>query len=131
MAESAAPRSKLFVYGTFRKGERNHDQLSGAEFIGAALTAPRYRLVDLTVYPALIAGRMAVIGELYWVDRELRRKLDVTEQCPYLFQREAIELSDGEQVEAYVMRDEQVRGRRRLHVGDWKQRFAPRFGPPR
>jgi gamma-glutamylaminecyclotransferase len=131
MTDASPPRSKLFVYGTFRKGERNHEQLAEAEFIGAAVTAPRYRLVDLNVYPALIAGRMAVIGELYWVDRELRRKLDVLEQCPYLFQRELIELSDEQQVEAYVMRDEQVRGRRRLHVGDWKQRFAPRFGPPR
>ena len=54
--------------------------------------------------------------------------LDVLKECPILFQRHSIELLTGQHAEAYVMRDEQVRGRRRLHTGDWKKRFSPRFG---
>lgn len=125
-------RFRLFVYGSLRKGERDHAALAEAEHVGFARTAPKYRLIDLSVYPALVeGGQLAVVGELYSIDRELRRRLDELKECPILFQRVPIELEGGQRAEAYVMREEQVRGRRRLHVGDWKQRFAPRFGPRR
>jgi gamma-glutamylcyclotransferase (GGCT)/AIG2-like uncharacterized protein YtfP len=122
----------LFAYGSLREGECDHSELQGAERLGTALTAPRYRLIDLGVYAALVqGGRLSVVGELYAVDRELRRRLDVLKQCPILFYRDRVELGDGTLAEAYLMREEQVRGKRRLHVGDWKQRFLPRFGPRR
>ena len=122
-------RFLLFAYGSLREGERDHSAMAGAERLGTAVTAPRYRLVDLGVYPALVAGgSLSVVGELYAVDREVRRRLDVLKECPILFERGLVELADGQMAQAYLMREEQVRGKRRLHVGDWKQRFAPRFG---
>ena len=122
----------LFAYGSLREGERDHAELAEAECLGLVATPPRYRLVDLGVYPALVeGGELSVTGELYCVDRELRRRLDVLKECPILFQRHSIELLDGRHAGAYLMRDDQVRGRRRLHIGDWKERFSPRFGPRR
>jgi gamma-glutamylcyclotransferase (GGCT)/AIG2-like uncharacterized protein YtfP len=119
---------RLFVYGTLLSGEREHDLLAGADFAGPAVTLPKYTLVDLGVYPALVPrGAVAVTGELYLIDRKLRFALDVKREVPVLFQRIAMELANGEPAEAYAMRDEQVRGRRRLHGGDWRTRFAPRF----
>lgn len=116
----------LFAYGSLRKGEPHHELLEGVTCIGTAFTAPGYRLVDLGVYAAMIEFRgHRVFGELYRITRETRRRLDVLKEVPVLFQRSTIELEDGRQAQAYVMRDDQVPGRRRLRVEDWKQRFAP------
>ena len=125
---------RLFVYGTLLAGERDHPLLAGAEFQRRALTSPRYTLVDLGVYPALVAsGRVAVHGEVYLVSKQHRFATDVKKECPVLFHRAQVELEDGTTAEAYLMREEQVRGKRRLAAGDWRQRFAPRvyaYGPP-
>jgi gamma-glutamylcyclotransferase (GGCT)/AIG2-like uncharacterized protein YtfP len=116
----------LFAYGSLRRGEPHHEMLEGATCIGTAFTTRGYRLVDLSVYPAMIEFRgHRVYGELYRVTREIRRSLDVLKEVPVLFQRTTVELEDGRRAQTYVMRDDQVPGRRRLRVEDWKQRFAP------
>jgi len=116
---------RLFVYGSLLRGERDHELLGGATFLGPMKTAPRYTLVDLGPYAALLErGRVSVAGELYIVDKKQRFALDVKRECPILFQRVSVELEDGSRAEAYVMRDEQVRGKRRLAQGDWRERFA-------
>jgi gamma-glutamylcyclotransferase (GGCT)/AIG2-like uncharacterized protein YtfP len=123
---------RIFAYGSLLPGERDHSLLAGAEPLGAARTAPRYTLVDLGFYPALlVGGETRVAGELYLVQKKTRFAIDVHKQCPVLFQRAVVELDDGSQAEAYFMRDEQVRGKRRLKQGSWRDRFAPepRTGP--
>ncbi len=118
---------RLFVYGTELSGERDHGLLEGAPRIGEVRTIPAYTLVDLGPYAALLArGAASVAGELYEIDRKLRFKLDVKREVPVLFHRITVTLSDGTEAEAYAMKDEQVRGKRRLAHGDWRQRFAPR-----
>ena len=120
----------LFAYGSLRKGERDHDALGGSACLGVARSAVGYRLVDLGVYAAMIeSGHQNVVGELYEISRETRRRLDVMKEVGVLFQRVRIPLEDGRSAEAYVMREEQVRGRRRLRTGDWKQRFASSPAP--
>lgn len=121
----------VFAYGSLRQGEPDHTALAGAIFLGTARTVPGYRMVDLGVYPAMIpfAG-YRVLGELYEVSREIRRQLDVLKEVPVLFQRVRVELEDARVAEAYLMRENQVAGRRRLRVEDWKQRFGavgPRY----
>jgi gamma-glutamylcyclotransferase (GGCT)/AIG2-like uncharacterized protein YtfP len=119
-------RLLVFAYGSLRKGESDHGALEAAEFVGNAHTVSNYRLVDLGVYPAMIEFKgFRVFGEVYAVTRDIRRHLDVLKEVPVLFQRVTIGLEDGRTAEAYVMREQQVRGRRRLRVEDWKQRFAP------
>jgi gamma-glutamylaminecyclotransferase len=116
---------RLFVYGTLRQGEPRHALLEHAELLGLTTTVPAFYLVDLGPHAALVrGGSTAVCGELYRVSLEERRRIDVDRQVPILFTREAIQLVDGSHADAYLLRLEQVRGRRRLAHGDWKERFA-------
>ena len=43
----------LFVYGTLMRGECRERHLAGQEFVGAAQTAPGFRLYNVGEYPAL------------------------------------------------------------------------------
>ena len=121
---------RLFAYGSLMKGEPNHPLVVTAEYAGNSRTLPAFKLVDLGPYAALVAGgTLAVDGEVYLVDAKQRFAIDVKHECPVLFQRVTIALEDGSQAETYVMREDQVRGRRRLVNGDWRKRFAPRPRP--
>jgi gamma-glutamylaminecyclotransferase len=125
--EPAEPEVRLFVYGLLLQGEREHALLEGAPCLGQALTVPSHTLVDLSFYPVLlVGGQVAVAGEVYGVSRHLRFKLDVHHQCPVLFRRTTVKLSDGTEAETYVMDEEKVRGKRRLRGGSWRGRFEPR-----
>jgi gamma-glutamylcyclotransferase (GGCT)/AIG2-like uncharacterized protein YtfP len=116
----------MFFYGTLLPGERDHALLANAQPLGPALTEPSYQLVELNVYAALVPdGKVAVHGELYALDLEARRQIDVSRQVPVLFQRAKIRLADGSEAETYFMNADQVRGKRRLPHGDWRKRFAP------
>lgn len=117
--------SRLFVYGSLLSGEPDHALLAGAECLGPAATLAEYYLVELNGFPALVhGGKLSVVGECYRVDAALVRQLDVRKQHPVLFQRQKLCLSDGELAYTYMMTLEQVRGRRRLKSGDWRQRFG-------
>ncbi len=125
--ESPEPQVLLFVYGLLLQGEREHALLGGARLLNEARTKPQYTLVDLDFYPVLLErGQVSVLGELYEVTRQQRFELDVHHQCPALFRRITIELSDGTRAETYAMDEEKVRGKRRLKGGSWRGRFEPR-----
>jgi gamma-glutamylcyclotransferase (GGCT)/AIG2-like uncharacterized protein YtfP len=121
---------RLFVYGSLLPGERDHELMAGATLIGAARTQTGYKLIDLGVYPALlVGGDGSVAGELYRIDKKQRFAIDVRKECPVLFHRTTVTLEDGSAAEVYAMRDDQVRGKRRIAGGDWKRRFEPRVRP--
>ncbi|WP_437738780.1 gamma-glutamylcyclotransferase family protein [Sorangium sp. So ce1335] len=111
------------MYGTLMRGERSHELLGRARYLGPARTAPSFELADLDAYPALVrGGSIAILGELYEPDRETLAALDLYEGCPDLFRRESIELDGGARCEAYLMPAATVRGRRRIASGDWRTR---------
>ncbi len=87
---------KLFVYGTQKKGGSRAYVLRGQQFLRDAVTAPRYKLFDLGLYPGMVRvesdGR-GVHGELYEVRNGLKPLLDQME--PGLFRLERVEV-DGE-----------------------------------
>lgn len=114
------PTVRVFVYGTLRAGEPNHDLLDGQILVRHARTGPVYELVDLGPFPAMVGGgRTSVVGEVYEIDRSTLAALDRLEGHPRLYQRQPIVLEDGDEALAYLFRRERVRGRPRIDSGDW------------
>jgi gamma-glutamylcyclotransferase (GGCT)/AIG2-like uncharacterized protein YtfP len=94
----------LFVYGTLCDGGPNHAQMDGARFLRTARTPPRFELVDLGLYPALVAGgHEAIDGEVYEVQASHLARLDNFEEHPEFYVRETIRLNDGDDVYAYLL----------------------------
>jgi gamma-glutamylcyclotransferase (GGCT)/AIG2-like uncharacterized protein YtfP len=92
----------LFVYGTLMKGMRNHVYLEKAQFVGEAATAPQFELMSNGSIPAMRDGKEAVKGELYEVDEETLKGLDVLEEVnSKLYEKREIEV-DGKKAFAYL-----------------------------
>jgi len=94
----------LFVYGTLKRGERNHRLLADQEFVGETTTTPKYRVFDLGPYPGLArddVNGLAVKGEVFAVSECALAELDDFEGAPNLFVRERIEVDGYEEVWAY------------------------------
>ncbi len=73
---------RIFVYGTLKRGCRNHHHLAGQKFVGAARTVAGFTLFDLGGYPGLVpqaADPNGVGGEIWSVDAEALRRLDAFE----------------------------------------------------
>lgn len=98
-----AAKSLLFVYGTLKRGERNHHRMGSARFVAHAKTEARYRVVDLGPYPGLLrddATGFAILGEIWELDGKTLAELDEFEGED--FRRALIALvNHGGVVEAY------------------------------
>ena len=110
----------VFVYGTLRQDEVNHDLLVQARFVEEGRTEPCFELFDLGAFPAMSAdGQTAVLGEVYAVDDATLARLDRLEGHPSFYQRTQIRLDDGQEVQAYLMDRNRMRGRVLIPSGDW------------
>jgi gamma-glutamylcyclotransferase (GGCT)/AIG2-like uncharacterized protein YtfP len=117
--DHARVTTKLFAYGTLRRGEQAHGLLAGARLLAKARTAPCFTLFDMGGYPALVqGGSTAVLGEIYEIDPALLEALDRYEEAPEVFQRTTIEVA-GSQVLAYLLPAERAAGNPLLPDGDW------------
>lgn len=114
-------RVLLFVYGTLMRGESAHALLGPtARFIAEAQTEPRFTLLDMGEYPALVeGGTTAVRGELYEIDAALLESLDRYEDVPELYERRSI-IMGGRDALAYVLHPELARGVGVIASGDWR-----------
>ena len=113
--------TRIFVYGTLLAGEPNHRLLVKAPFVGPAVTEAVFSLVDMGPFPGLVAGGgSAVRGEVYEVDAPTLARLDTLEGHPRFYRRTPILLNDGVAAEAYLLRAEQVVGRRVIESGNWR-----------
>lgn len=74
--------TRVFVYGTLKRGLSNARYLAGQRFLGEARTQPIYRMVSLGSYPGLFRstenGR-SIVGEVWEVDAACLARLDVLE----------------------------------------------------
>jgi gamma-glutamylcyclotransferase (GGCT)/AIG2-like uncharacterized protein YtfP len=121
-----SPPRRLFVYGTMLSGEADHQLLVRAKLVGPARTTARYLLVETNVGAGLLeGGDCSVVGELYELDVAVLGACDVHRQHPLLYERRPVELEGAAAADAYFLRAEQARGRRRLRGGDWRARFDP------
>lgn len=95
----------LFVYGTLKRGERNHRLIADQRFVGKAVTAASYRVYDLGPYPGLVrvdVTGMNVSGQLWEVSDCCLDELDDFEGVPDLFDRRRVEIEHtAEPVMAY------------------------------
>lgn len=75
----------VFVYGTLKRGCKNHRFLAGQSYVGTARTAPGFRLYHLGKYPGMIADQTdteGVSGEVWSVDTATLARLDAFEGVP-------------------------------------------------
>lgn len=95
----------LFAYGTLQRGERLNGWLesANARFIREAATLPKWTLLDLGYFPAMIrGGSVAIAGELWLVDEATFTTLDRVEGA---YDRVAVTLAGGMAwAWAYVLR---------------------------
>ncbi len=87
----------LFVYGTLKRGCKNHRHLANQRFLGEACSTPGYRLYDLGEFPGLVADSTdtaGVTGELWEVDAAaLARRDDFEGGDEGLYRRDRVELT--------------------------------------
>jgi gamma-glutamylcyclotransferase (GGCT)/AIG2-like uncharacterized protein YtfP len=109
----------VFVYGTLKHGQPNHQQLAGCPFCSEALL-PGLALYNLGPFPMAIASAEATLqGELYAVSAEKLSALDRFEGAPRLYERQQRQLEDGRVVWVYVGQAHQVRHVPLIHSGRW------------
>ena len=85
----------VFVYGTLRENESNHHFVGQGQFLGHHETLPEYALYDLGAYPAVVDGHSVIYGEVYRVDDQTLRQLDLLEDVPITYRREQIDTPFG------------------------------------
>jgi gamma-glutamylaminecyclotransferase len=101
--------TRVFVYGTLKRGGSNHDWLRGQRFIAEVRTQPRFRLFDLGGYPGMVEdlqNGLAVEGEVWEVDDAALAGLDELEDVAGgEYVRLPLPLQapfDGERVDGYL-----------------------------
>jgi gamma-glutamylcyclotransferase (GGCT)/AIG2-like uncharacterized protein YtfP len=101
--------TRVFLYGTLKRGGDNHHHIAYQQFLGAARTPPGYTLYSLGDYPGMVRApddTAGVTGELWAVDDSCLQQLDLLEGVNEgLYERVAIKLaapSDGQAVETYL-----------------------------
>ncbi|MGC3967179.1 MAG: gamma-glutamylcyclotransferase family protein [Pirellulales bacterium] len=86
----------VFVYGTLKRGQRNHYFLDASEYLGTAFTDAKYRLIDCGPYPALVERPtdepLVIGGEVYRIDAATLAELDQLEDEGRLYRRALIEV---------------------------------------
>lgn len=117
--DDGVQETRLFVYGTLKRGCPGQAHMDGSRFEGCATTGPGYALHDLGPYPALVvAERGTVTGELHWVTADHLARLDHYEGSDYA--RETVVLADGSRAVAYLMPLALVVGTPRIPDGVWR-----------
>jgi gamma-glutamylcyclotransferase (GGCT)/AIG2-like uncharacterized protein YtfP len=121
MASGALPQERqlVFVYGTLKRGEKNHHWLDGASWQGEAELSG-VLLHDLGPFPMAVIGEGTAIGEVYAVEERGLARLDELEGYPRLYDRQMLSLNDGRQAWVYLGRPRQVRHAPLVVGGSWQ-----------
>jgi gamma-glutamylaminecyclotransferase len=101
--------TRVFVYGTLKRGGDNHHYIAYQQFLGAARTMAGYTLYSLGGYPGMVrapSDTAGVTGELWAVDASCLQQLDLLEGVNEgLYERVPIKLAgptDDQPVETYL-----------------------------
>tara|TARA_B100001094_G_C18150787_1_gene783560 strand:- start:871 stop:1236 length:366 start_codon:yes stop_codon:yes gene_type:complete len=86
----------VFVYGTLKKGYSNQGYLAGQEYLGEYETNPRWGLIDLGPFPAMVCGALAVKGEAYSISDSVLEDLDILEGVAQgMYHRRRIQITNS------------------------------------
>lgn len=98
--------TKVFVYGTLKKGEPNHHWLTEekngvAEYVGGGTSLIKLPLIVATKYniPFLLnvsGSGHCISGEVYEVDDQMLMNLDDLEDYPKLYDRISVDIKTNE-----------------------------------
>jgi len=119
---------ELFVNGTLMKGLKLHNNLDGAEFLGAFTTKPIYRLYSINdIHPGMFKvseGGVAVPGEMYRMSDEIWRRVEEGEP-PNLYCG-PVELDNGQTVNGILFPQDIAEANHKdiSEFGDWRQYIA-------
>ena len=101
--------TRVFVYGTLKRGGDNHHYIAYQQFLGEARTAAGFMLYSLGDYPGMVRApddTAGVTGELWAVDDTCLQQLDLLEGVNEgLCERVVITLAvpaDDQPVETYL-----------------------------
>ena len=102
---------RVFVYGTLRRGQRNHGLLASSRFVGEAATLRPFWMITTGPFPVLLdqvpddfgVPALAVSGEVYHVDDAVLAELDRLERLGIAYDRKVTEVHEaGQRVEAHI-----------------------------
>ncbi len=87
--------SLLFVYGSLKRGFFNHHLICEMDLISVDRTRDKYCMLDLGPFPGVIDSRQvsSIQGEVFEVDDQLLRKLDLFEGDHYFRKQVYLERS--------------------------------------
>ena len=107
-----APQThRVFVYGTLRRGHRNHFLLETSNFIGEAATLRPYWMITTGVFPVVLdavpadfgSPPLAIAGEIYHVDAATLEQLDRLEDKGRAYDRKVTDVCEGgHKVQAHI-----------------------------
>ena len=115
------PNARVFVYGTLKSGFGNHSLLSNATFLGTHNTDRAFKMLNLGSFPALIESTKcgySIYGEVYEVDQDTLRSLDMLEGYPGFYNRKVITTPYGE-AWVYYLVDSDTYGDDVIDSGNW------------
>ena len=98
---------KLFIYGTIKRGQCRADVMRGQKFLGSVKLVPMYKMFNLGQFPALVKvsgldnGPM-IEGELWEVDEDCIRRMDMIEGAPSFYRRQEVQVAGQEVESLYV-----------------------------
>lgn len=79
---SVVGKHLVFVYGTLKRGCRNHGWMRGGFYVGEAVTEASFRMYDLGGYPGMYrvgASGQSIQGELWRMDEAGLARLNILE----------------------------------------------------
>ena len=107
-----APQThRVFVYGTLRRGHRNHSLLEMSKSIGEAATLRTYWMITTGVFPVVLDAvpadfglpPLAIAGEIYHVDDATLEQLDRLERKGRAYDRKVTDVYEaGHKVQAHI-----------------------------
>jgi gamma-glutamylcyclotransferase (GGCT)/AIG2-like uncharacterized protein YtfP len=90
----------IFVYGTLKKGDQNHELLDSSRFLCTTQTTESYVMLDFGAFPGVLKPEnisqmpvSTIKGEVYEISKNTLEKLDIYEGEWYF--REEIMLENG------------------------------------